>query len=55
MTYTSDLIDMICPKCEGKGKLDKKTECDLCAGWCYVPLAIYEQYEKEKKDDGSMC
>lgn len=47
----SEFIDMICPKCEGTGKQDKKTECDLCSGWCWVSLEVYEEYKRQEKSE----
>jgi DnaJ-class molecular chaperone len=50
--YTSDFIDMICPKCSGSGKQGKKEACDLCAGQCWISLERYEEYMAKVQEEG---
>ena len=45
-----ELIEMVCPKCSGSGKQGKKEDCDLCAGQCYVSLAVHDEHVAKQHD-----
>ena len=48
--FISDLIEMVCPKCGGSGKVGKEV-CYLCDGWGYVSLAVHDEYVAKQHDE----
>jgi len=46
----SEFIEMVCPHCDGSGKVNKEP-CQYCEGWGWVSLERYEAYESEADDE----